>query len=597
MRVALPPAAVVGLKQQVDGVAQLDRRHALSVRPFRGALRQAKQPLGIEAIAAAVVQRQPAVGDPPQRHRRRIGHRRQRLQPRGGRLQGSEEVQLVGRVLLRLRLRLGRPRHPHLDPRATDLDQPLRVEPHIQHPAERRDRRLVLGLGHATADDQVAAGSRHGDVLAAAPLLQLGLLLELTELLQAQRRAGDAGVRAGAKRDPPLAIDQHVGSAAAAGPAARVRDHHHRELQPLGGMDRHQQHGIAALVGDRRLTLPCGQVGLLLEEPDEALQVGPAQLLVLASEPDQLAHVGQPPVAVLSRQQGQVEVVLDHDRLAQPLQAEAGQPLHQPVVAQLEGLPEPVVALGQRLRPAGRLEGADRRRPPRGQPDQRQAVVGYAHQRRGQHAQQRPVVGAVDQQPQVGDHVPHLLLSVVAATGRAHGRQAAVAQRILVRAGVGAGLEQQHHVTRRATAGRDQLGDAVCDRLGLGDPPRDVVLAAGSDVRQQQLNRIGGRVALELTGLDQVGVAVAELAAEGLVDQIQHVAARAIVVIERDHLAGCLHASLAVHLDVGATETVDALELVADQEQVTAAHQLHQLDLERLVSWNSSTITSAKRSR
>ena len=403
MRIALPPAAVVRLQQQVHGVSQLHRRHALAVRTYRNAFRKPQHPLRIEAVAAAVVQRQPAVGHPSQRHQRRRVHRCQIRQPRSRLLQRGEQVQLVGQILLDVGVRLGRPCHAHLHPRPADLDQPLRVEPDVEHPAERRDRRLVVGLGHAAADDQVLPRPRHGDVVAAPALLLLGPLLELGQLLETQRRPGDAGVGAGPKCDPAVAIDEYIGRPSSARPATGVGDHHHRELEPLGGVDRHQQHRVAALVRDRRLALARRQVGLLLEEAHESLQVGAAQLLVLACQPNQLAHVGQAAIAVLPRQQRQIEVMLGDDRLAQPLQAQPGQSLHQPVVAQLEGLTEAVVVLGQRLRPARRLEGADRRRPAGRQPDQGETVVGDADKRRSQHRQQRPVVGAVDQQPQVGD--------------------------------------------------------------------------------------------------------------------------------------------------------------------------------------------------
>jgi hypothetical protein len=90
-------------------------------------------------------------------------------------------------------------------------------------------------------------------------------------------------------------------------------------------MHRHQQHRLAALVGDRRLALPRRQIGLFLAELDEALDVRAAQALELARQPDQLADVRLAAVAVRLGQQCEVVVVVRHDPLQQLLQR---QPRH-----------------------------------------------------------------------------------------------------------------------------------------------------------------------------------------------------------------------------------------------------------------------------
>ncbi len=78
--------------------------------------------------------------------------------------------------------------------------------------------------------------------------------------------------------------------------------------------------------------------GLLLgDEADEALDVGPAQLLVRAGETGELAQVRVAPPAVPLREDGEVVVVLGDDLLAQPFERE---PRH--------GLDEPLVALAKR---------------------------------------------------------------------------------------------------------------------------------------------------------------------------------------------------------------------------------------------------------
>ena len=64
-----------------------------------------------------------------------------------------------------------------------------------------------------------------------------------------------------------------------------------------------------------------------------------------------------------------------------------------------------------------------------------------------------------------------------------------------------------------------------------------------------------------------------------MVDHLQHLGARAVVLGERKHPARGL-AALAEDLDVGVPEAVDRLELVADEEEILGRQQIDELALE-----------------
>ncbi len=66
---------------------------------------------------------------------------------------------------------------------------------------------------------------------------------------------------------------------------------------------------------------------------------------------------------------------------------------------------------------------------------------------------------------------------------------------------------------------------------------------------------------------------------EQVVDHLQHLGSRAVVLGQREHAAGGL-APLAEDLDVRVPEAVDGLELVSDEEQVLGGEQVDQLALE-----------------
>ena len=115
-------------------------------------------------------------------------------------------------------------------------------------------------------------------------------------------------------------------------------------------MDREQAHGVGALLLRDGLELARADGLLLGDEADEALDVGPAQLLVRAREPRELAHVRVAPPAVPLREHGEVVVVLGDDLLAQPLEREPRHRLDEPVVALAERAHQPLVALGETRR-------------------------------------------------------------------------------------------------------------------------------------------------------------------------------------------------------------------------------------------------------
>ena len=267
-----------------------------------------------------------------------------------------------------------------------------------------------------------------------------------------------------------------VGGRRAARVAARVRDHDDLELEPLRGVDREQPHGVGALLLRHRLELRRAERLLLVDEADEALDVAAAQLLVGAREPHQLAQVRVAPLPVPAREHGEVVVVLADDLLAEPLERDARRRRDEPLVALLERADQLLVALVERRRQ--RALDAREERPPAGvAADQDERVVRDADERRREHGDERLVVVAVVQQPQVEQQVDHLLLAEVAPPGRAVGRQAERAQLLLVPLGVGAGGEEQHDLARRRRALVDELAHAPRDVPRLGAPP---VLAAAA---------------------------------------------------------------------------------------------------------------------
>ena len=158
------------------------------------------------------------------------------------------------------------------------------------------------------------------------------------------------------------------------------------------------------------------------------------------------------------------------DLLAEPLEREGPQGGDEPLEALPEGLEETGVA---RIEPLWKrsLEALEERPLGRRTPQQHKCVVRDADQRRCEHGDERLVVVAVVQQPQVGEQVGDLLLPEVAAAGRSIGRQAKLAQLLLVPLGVRPGREEEHDLARLRGAGVDELFDPARDRARLAAAP------------------------------------------------------------------------------------------------------------------------------
>ena len=389
----------------------------------------------------------------------------------------------------------------------------------------------------------------------------------------ARDRVGDAEAEAAVRETEDLVRGRRVAV------APGVRDDDDLELEPLGRVDRQKADRVGPLFLGHGVALGGADGFLLLDEADEPLDVRAAQLLVGAGEPRELAEVGVAPPAVPLREHGQVVVVIGDDPLAEPLEREAARGVGQPVVA----LPErPQQARVGRVEIRGQraLEPGEDRAARRA-PDEQQRVVGDADERRGEHADERLVVVAVLEQAQVGEEVDDLLLAEVATPGRAVGREADLAQLLLVPLGVGPGGEEEHDLARARRAGVDELPDAPRDVPRLRAPPVDAGPGVRRLVGDEQLDRRPEHRVRELAGGGEGLELVPELGAEEMVDDGEQLRPRAVVAGQRQQRLG-LCAALAEHLHVGVAEAVDRLELVADEEplRLGAGEEVDQLALE-----------------
>ena len=206
-------------------------------------------------------------------------------------------------------------------------------------------------------------------------------------------------------------------------------------------------------------------------------------------------------------------------------------------------------------------------------------VVGDPDERRGEHGHERLVVVAVVQEPQVGEQVDHLLLVVVVAARRPERRQAELAERLLVEASVRARCEEEDDLARSRLARVDELLDPGRDMLSLSVAPVDARVLVGRLVGDEQLDRRAERGILEAPRRGERLERVAEVRGEQVVDHLQHLRPRAVVLGQREDAAGGL-APLAEDLDVRVPEAVDGLELVSHEEQVLGREQVDQLALE-----------------
>ena len=270
--------------------------------------------------------------------------------------------------------------------------------------------------------------------------------------------------------------------------AARVRDDDHLELEALGGVDREQPHGIGALL--LRDGVALGRTGSILlgDEPDEPLDVRAAELLVRPRQPRELAQVRVPALPVAPRENSQVVVVLDEDALAEQLQREPRRALDQTLVPLQERADEAPVLLGEVGRQRA-LDPLEDRAPLGSGANQDERVVRDADERRGEHGEQRLVVVAVLQQPQVREQVDDLLLPEVAATRHPDRRQIEGPELLLEPLRVRSGREQQDDLARRRGSRVDELAHAAGNVPRLGAAPVDARVGVRRLVRDEQLER------------------------------------------------------------------------------------------------------------
>ena len=336
-------------------------------RPVRTRLPHPRDALGVVAVGAPLEERQRAVGETAhvvqRRLRQRLDRRERRRERRQLRLRaGREERQLAGRLVddrrhelrngsLDRRRRRAVDAHEHARTLPLELERRLAgcaelvgaVEP-PQHPA---DRRPLVGLPlriDGAGDDQAIDRPRHRHVVEPQPL---GLVLRRPGFLDAVvaedavalagRRVGDAEAEAAVGEAEDL-----VGRGSVA-IAARIGDDHDLELEPFRRVDRQQPHSVGSLLLGHGVALGRADRLLLLDEADEALDVGPAQLLVRAREPRQLAQVRVAPAAVPLREHGEVVVVVGDDPLAEALEREPRRRVGEPVVTLPEGTQKPRV--------------------------------------------------------------------------------------------------------------------------------------------------------------------------------------------------------------------------------------------------------------
>ena len=272
--------------------------------------------------------------------------------------------------------------------------------------------------------------------------------------------------------------------------------------------------------------------------------------------------------------------------------------LEQAVVALSEGHREAPVALGQVARQPA-LHAAEDGLALRVGSDQDQGVVRQADEGGRQHGEQRLVVVAVLQQPEVGEEVDDLLLAEVVPPGGAIRRQTDGSELFLEPFRVRACREEQHDLAGCCIAGVDELADALGDVPRLRAPPVDACLRCRALVRDEQLERVPKRRHRSSAGSSDWN------SSPNSAPKSSFTAARTSGRDRWFSVRGstiCAHgAALAEHGDVRVPEAVDRLELVADDEEIrrppSAESRSRSSVWRRFVSWNSSTMIERNRCR
>ncbi len=415
-------------------------------------------------------------------------------------------------------------------------------------------------------------------------------------------RAALVGQLGVGERLPALAVHRLVAQADAARPGVHeqlgraqlrlspeVGDADDRELEALGGVDRHEPHRLLAAELDRRLRL--ARVGLELgQRPvDEAADVAPVLRLVGGGEPDHLRHVGQAPHPA-----GEAQHVL-------VVAAGGDAPLEQRVEAQPRG----ALALGLHRRrerrealALGRVErrapgvdvvlGEHVPEPPPGRPpvrglrEQRERVGrGAGAERRRERAEQRDLVAGVGDRAEVGAEVLDLLAGPEAAPAGGQRGEPLGLQRPLEEAHVGRRAHQHHHVGGPVRPVADERADAPRQGGGLplaqllGREPALLLALGDVGVDEQQL---GAQLAGRLARRGHRPVLGRDHARRG----VEHLGTAAEVARERGRgSAGVVRrVPLLEDRHVGVAEAVDRLQLVADEEHVVAVERVDELQLQ-----------------
>ncbi len=256
---------------------------------------------------------------------------------------------------------------------------------------------------------------------------------------------------------------------------------------------------------------------LFRDEADEPLDVGTAELLVRAREACELAQVGITTLTVAPRENGQVIVVLDQDALAEELERELGGGVDEPLVPLQKRPDEPSVVLSEirRQRP---LEALEDRAPLGGGANENERVVRDADEGRGENGQERLVVVAVLEQPQVVEQVDDLLLAEVSAPRHPDRRQVDGPKLLLEPLRVRPCGKQEHDLARGGDARIDEFPHPSRDMTCLCSTPVEPRRRIRRLVGDEQLERCPEcRVPVAL-GRGQRLEAVAELLSEQLVD-------------------------------------------------------------------------------
>ena len=340
------------------------------------------------------------------------------------------------------------------------------------------------------------------------------------------------------------------------------------ELEPFRRVDRQQAHRVGTFLLRHGVGL-LGADGLLPgDEANEPLEIRAAQLLVRSREARELAEVRVPPLPVGSREHREVVVVLAEHSLAEELEGGVGRELEQAVVP-LPKREQHAAIVVREVGGQSSLDAAEDRLAMGVRPDQDERVVRDTDERRCEHGQERLVVVAVVEEPQIREQVDDLLLTEVAAPSRSVGRKVERAELLLEPLRVGACCEEEDDLPGRRDAGVDELADTTRDVPRLGAAPMDTRLTRCSLVRDEQLDRVPERRLTRAGRRLEALELVAELGGEELVHRFEHLGPGPVVLRQREDRRR-RRAALTEDRDVGVAEAVDRLELVAHDEQIAA---------------------------